>query len=234
MDEIKPLVEMPKVNLQTTLQKDKMISKAEMLPECDPEELKEIETESYIRPPSRMIQVFTRFYIEQGFENGSEAARKAGTRSKNANHIAYQWLQMPWVKKEVERAKELLGKNVNPLDLIAEQDVTLRLIRVYDKAMDKDRFSDAVKAVELMGRQIGMFTQKTETTKNVNNLSITARIEKDEENEKINSLMNILTEAKRAKNHGTTVIIDVKPEEKVIVTTDDSKLDLEGNIITEN
>lgn len=118
---------------------------------------KDISMKVFVKVPDKMVRDFTRYYIEQGFENGAEAARKAGSTSKNPNHIAYQWLQNPWVKEEIAKAKRDLGMGINPLESIREDDVVSKLIRVFEGALEDKKYEPALKAVELMGKQIGMF-----------------------------------------------------------------------------
>lgn len=128
-------------------------------------EQKEVSTTEYIKPPSSLIRNFTRFYIEQGFQNGAEAARKAGSQAKNPNQVAFQWLQDPWVEREIETAKELISQGKNPLDLITQDDVVNKLLAVYTMALADKKYDPALKAIELMGKHLGMFIVGPSSTK---------------------------------------------------------------------
>ncbi len=151
-------------------------------------------TELFLKPPSEMMRKFTRFYIEQKFQNAAEAARRAGTTSKAPNHIAHQWLQDPWIKREIERAKELIEKGVDPLALIHEEDVIDKLNRVFAESMENKKYDTALRSVELMGRQIGMCKQITETK----SLSIkeTKQMQLAEDEEKLSHLTQVLSKSK--------------------------------------
>lgn len=173
---------------------------------------KEISTEAFVRPPSRIVRQFTRYYIEQGYKNASEAARKAGSTAKNPNHIAYQWLQDPWVQQEIERSKALLERGENPLELIKEEDVVEKLTRVYEEAIAAGDFTPAIKAVELMGKQIGMFANTT------NNISVKKTINETTtkvDSDRFDELARVLTEAQKARAGNTTrKVIDVPVKEE--------------------
>jgi phage terminase small subunit len=169
---------------------------------------KVISTEAFVRPPSRIVRQFVRYYIEQGYKDGAEAARKAGSTAKNPNHIAYQWLQDPWVKQEIERSKELKARGENPLELIKEEDVIEKLTRVYEAAMSSEDFTPAIKAVELMGKQIGMFANTT------NNISVKKTITENTttiDGDRFDQLTKVLQQAQNAR--GKVVDVSVKEKE---------------------
>lgn len=141
---------------------------------------KTISTEVHLKPASNMIKNFVRCYIEQGFQNGAEAARKAGSQAKNPNHVAYMWLQDPWVQREISVAKELLAEGKNPLSILTEDEVMEKLKNVYNLALTDKKYEPALKAVELMGKYLGMFivnphgatSSKTLTLKEVQTLEL--------------------------------------------------------------
>lgn len=116
-----------------------------------------IGAEAFIAPPSNIVRLFTRFYIEQGFENAAEAARRAGTQSKNPNQIGWQWLQEPWVKREIQRAKDLVDRGENPLEIVRAEDLLLKLVVVYENALAHGEYTACLKSIEMMGSHIGMF-----------------------------------------------------------------------------
>jgi hypothetical protein len=165
--------------------------------------------EEFIKAPSPMLRAFTRFFIEQGFENAAEAARRAGTTAKNPNHIAWQWLQDPWVKREIERAKELIDRGENPLELIREEDVVTKLLRIYDECMNNRQYTTALNAVALMGKQIGMFNDKM-TFKNQKAMK---QLEQDDNIARINELSKLLVKNKEVIPSVNKEIIPIKPEE---------------------
>lgn len=171
----------------------------------------EISTELFIRPPSKIVRQFTKYYIEQGFVNGAEAARKAGSKAKNPNHIAHQWLKEPWVRREIEIAKELISKGENPLKLVNEEDIMTKLTRIYEESMENQKYAEAIKSVELMGKQIGMFANRTEnlTLKKIVHEGNDGKV-RDED--RMDMLINALTATKKIKKIETIENMPVKEE----------------------
>lgn len=160
-------------------------------------EHKEVSTEGFIKAPSNMIKAFTRAYIEQGFQNAAEAARRAGSTSKNPNQIAFQWLKEPWVQRELQIAKELLAEGKSPLEFLKEEDVISKLVNVYNMALQDKKYEPALKAVELMGKHLGMFlqgsqgiTSKTLTLREVQTLELT------QDSDRLGHLSSVLKSSK--------------------------------------
>lgn len=118
---------------------------------------KTVSTDVFLKTPSNLIRSFVRVYIEQGFQNAAEAARKAGSQAKNPNQVAFMWLKDPWVQREIEVAKELISQGKDPVGLLHEDDVLARLMNVYNMALADRKYDPALKAVEMMGRHLGMF-----------------------------------------------------------------------------
>ena len=87
--------------------------------------------------------------------NATQAAIRAGYSPKNAEQVGYQLLQKTSVSKEISKRKAKLANVVNWTAV----DVLKRLARLADEGY-KD--SDKIKALELIGRHIGMFQEKVE------------------------------------------------------------------------
>ena len=100
---------------------------------------------------------FQRKYCEfraTGYKQG-QAAIKAGSESEGsaANRVGYQTENLPGSKEYIL----FLQKERAKVACIDEVEIIGKLRKIYDEAMDKSRFSEACKAVELMGTTIGIF-----------------------------------------------------------------------------
>lgn len=157
------------------------------------ETTKTISTETHLKAASPMMKRFVRNYIEQGFQNGAEAARKAGTTAKNPNHVAYMWLQDPWVQREILTAKELLAQGDNPLSIITEDEVMEKLLTVYNLALTDKKYDSALKSIELMGKYLGMFIVSTHGITN-KTLSVTEKqtLELNQDADRLDHLSQVL------------------------------------------
>lgn len=87
--------------------------------------------------------------------NATQAAIRAGYSAKSAEKIGHQLLEKTRVLNEIEKRKAELSSVANWTAV----DVLKRLARIADEG-HKD--SDKVKALELIGKHIGMFQEKVE------------------------------------------------------------------------
>jgi phage terminase small subunit len=104
--------------------------------------------------------------------NGTQAAIRAGYSKKTAQEIAAQNLTKPSIKKALEEKQKILSDET----LITQKYVLNNLKHVFDynsKEFDQVDMSGnhrsmmknpavAVKAIELLGKHLGMFTDKVE------------------------------------------------------------------------
>lgn len=87
--------------------------------------------------------------------NATQAAIRAGYSAKSAEKIGHQLLEKTRVSNEILKRKAKLSSVAN----WTAADVLKRLARLADEGY-KD--SDKIKALELIGRHIGMFQDKVE------------------------------------------------------------------------
>jgi phage terminase small subunit len=89
--------------------------------------------------------------------NQKQAAIKAGYSEKTAEQIGYQLLQKTSVAEAIAKAQE---KRAKKADVTAAK-VLQELADIgFDK--DNERTTDRLKALELMGKHLAMFTDKVE------------------------------------------------------------------------
>ena len=96
-------------------------------------------------------------YVKCG--NASEAARTAGYTNHRSEQAAYQLLQNPWVKAEVDRLQAKLEREGE----VDAKYVIRNLKAVVERCMESDGKFDAAganKALESLGRTLGLFVDK--------------------------------------------------------------------------
>jgi len=92
--------------------------------------------------------------------NGSAAAIRSGYSENSARQIATEMLSKPYIQEAVAKAQHKRNERVQ----ITQADVLERLIRLADAAEQDDEKGNALRAVELLGKTMAMFTDKQETT----------------------------------------------------------------------
>lgn len=88
--------------------------------------------------------------------NATQACIRAGYSEKTANRIGAENLSKPVIKSEIDRLKAIREKKV---ELTAEK-VLKDIERVRGKAEDTNQFNVSLKASELQGKHLAMFTEK--------------------------------------------------------------------------
>ena len=101
-------------------------------------------------------QMFVKEY--QVDRNATQAAIRAGYSEKTAMEQGYQLLQKTSVKEAIDKGTEELATKVD----ISAQDVLQSIKRIRDKAEAADKNTDALKANELLGKHLKLFTDKIE------------------------------------------------------------------------
>jgi len=101
-------------------------------------------------------QRFAREYVVDC--NGAHAAERAGYAKGTAKQKAYRLLKMPQIKKMVAGLQKEIAKN---LKLDAEY-VLKELKENHETAKALKKLADSNRALELIGKHLAMFTDKTE------------------------------------------------------------------------
>jgi terminase small subunit-like protein len=113
---------------------------------------------------------FIQAYARSG--NGAGAAREAGYKPAAAKQIAFENLTKPDVKAALSQEMARIALEVSP------DRVRRRLDEISHAAQDAGQFGPAVRAVELLGRSVGMFIDRSlQLTGQLNDTHIQALIE---------------------------------------------------------
>ena len=88
----------------------------------------------------------------------TQAARRAGYSEKTADVQGYQLLHKTSV---ADRIAELQAERQERTNVTADY-VLSELVRNQEEARDAGRFSDSNRALELLGKNLGLFTDKHE------------------------------------------------------------------------
>lgn len=89
-------------------------------------------------------------------KNATQAAIRAGYSAKTAGAIAYELLEKPHIQEFLRQHQEEARKNATvTVDGIVDQ-----LRDIASNVMAKD--SDRIRALELIGKYLGMFTERVE------------------------------------------------------------------------
>lgn len=92
--------------------------------------------------------------------NASQAVLRAGYKTGNPDKHAAELMAHPLVKAAVDEA---FAKKEDRLEVKGEW-VLNRLIRIADKTEDMDKFNEAIRAIELIGKTMGMFKERQEVS----------------------------------------------------------------------
>lgn len=101
-------------------------------------------------------QLFVKEYLID--RNGKQAAIRAGYSEKTAEQYSYQLLQKPLVRDAVNKSVEKIARKVE----ISAEDVLQSIKEIRDDAKAADKYSEALKANELLGKHLKLFTDKVE------------------------------------------------------------------------
>lgn len=94
--------------------------------------------------------------------NATQAAIRAGYSAKTANRIGPQLLVKSWISEEIQKAMQRREKRTEiTVDRVVKE---LAAIALDDDAADYNdsrlRYTSKLKALELLGKHLGMFDQR--------------------------------------------------------------------------
>ena len=103
-------------------------------------------------------QMFVKEYLID--LNATQAAIRAGYSEKTAGQTAHEYLKKPEIAAEIQSAMDTRAEIVG----INAQDVLESIKHIRSMTMADCKYSDALKANELLGKHLKLFTDKTEIT----------------------------------------------------------------------
>lgn len=92
--------------------------------------------------------------------NATQAAIRAGYSEDTAKQIGYENLTKPYIQEAIEKEMEERTKKVE----ISAEYVLSNLKKVAENSMDRNDSAGANKSLELLGKYLKLFTDKTETS----------------------------------------------------------------------
>lgn len=92
--------------------------------------------------------------------NGAAAVVRAGSESTVPPQSAYLWLQNPGVKAYIKHLTEARTEQYK----IDQGYVIQKIVRALEKAEDKEKLPELLRAAELLARHLGMLRDKVEHT----------------------------------------------------------------------
>lgn len=110
--------------------------------------------------------------------NATQAAIRAGYSEKTAKEIGCENLTKPNIQNYVQ---ELIGERSERVEITAEN-VLKDIVETRKAAADSDKLSERLKANELLGRHLKMFTDKVDHGGDIN-ISVTKRVHSARDND---------------------------------------------------
>jgi len=90
--------------------------------------------------------------------NAAQAALRAGYSAQSAKAIGYRLLQKPEVAEEIRRAVEARAERLQ----LSSEDVLRSIVDIRGKAVTGGKLNQALKANELLGKHLKLFTDRVE------------------------------------------------------------------------
>jgi len=103
-------------------------------------------------------RVFIKEYIANG-NNGTQAAIKAGYSKKAARQAAVETLSKPYIEQEKDRLMSKIADEAG-----CTKEFVLKRLKTASDLCFEEYGSTALKALELIGKHHGLFTEKQEVT----------------------------------------------------------------------
>ena len=121
------------------------------------------------KAPDRQIQFAQEYVVDF---NGKQAAIRAGYAARSAEVTACKMLRTAKVRSEVERLladdvgrrNEIRERNIDELLPLAYTDAAVELKRDKDGNVIEVSFRDKLRAIELLGKMHGLFTDKIDVS----------------------------------------------------------------------
>ena len=134
-------------------------------------ELVEMESNAIKRPLTPKQDMFVREYLID--LNATQAAIRAGYSAKTAEEQGYQLLRKTSVHAAIQAGMNKRAEKA----IITADEVLANIRRLAQKAEDMDDNGNALRANELLGKHLKLFTDKIEQSGNIN-LTVSTGIER--------------------------------------------------------
>lgn len=134
-------------------------------------ELVEMESNAIKRPLTPKQDMFVREYLID--LNATQAAIRAGYSPKTAYSIGEENLKKPEIAKAIQLGMDKRAEKA----IITADEVLSNIRRLAQKAEDMDDNGNALRANELLGKHLKLFTDKIEQSGNIN-LTVSTGIER--------------------------------------------------------
>lgn len=97
--------------------------------------------------------------------NATQAAIRSGYSDKRASEIGYQLLRKTTVHEEIQAAMQERGKRTEiTQDKVLDELAAVAFKHADDCSDSTLKYSNKLKALELLGKHLGMFTDRVEHT----------------------------------------------------------------------
>lgn len=90
-------------------------------------------------------------------ENATQAAIRAGYSRKTAAQIGYENLRKPYIKEEIAALRADIGNEISPTRVIRN------ILAIRNEAIAAKNYAVALRCTELIGKHIGMWSNKQHT-----------------------------------------------------------------------
>jgi phage terminase small subunit len=104
--------------------------------------------------PARQVKFIDEYMVDR---NGTQAAIRAGYSKKTANAIAGRLLSNVSIKAEIQRRSKRLAHRAD----VTAADILEAHVRIARVCEADERYSEAIRAWELAGKQLGVYTEQT-------------------------------------------------------------------------
>jgi phage terminase small subunit len=132
-----------------------------------------------MKPKNQKLTMKQAVFVEQFLldSNASAAARRAGYSVKNAGRIAGELMEKTHIAAAVAEAQAKRSVRTG----ITVDEVLRNIIRIGRQAEAEGKYGEALRAQELLGRHLAMFTDRVETPGAPDSITIHYRRARPEE-----------------------------------------------------
>lgn len=118
------------------------------------------DVEHYRETLTPLEEAFCANFVE--LLDAKAAALKAGYSATTARKTIFELMRRPGIQKRLSELRLEVIKKVG----LEKRDILYRLARIAEKAEREGRYADALRALELLGKNLAMWTEKTDLTIN--------------------------------------------------------------------